>query len=114
MNIRQAIEQKKEWNNLKKRINALPEDYQFVYKEIQKYLFKVCIMDEEEVVEIFEGLIELFEQGVKDEKEVLDVTGKDVAMFCDNLIIDKTDYMDIIKKEVEQEFELNPQKWNKK
>ena len=39
MNIKDIIEEKKEWRAHMARVKALPKDYQIVYKEIQKYLF---------------------------------------------------------------------------
>jgi len=41
MRIEDIIEGKKEWRAHMARVKALPKDYQIVYKEIQKYLFKV-------------------------------------------------------------------------
>ena len=41
MRIQDIIEGKKEWRAHMARVKALPQDYQIVYKEIQKYLFKV-------------------------------------------------------------------------
>jgi len=41
MSIQEIIEGKREWKAHMNRVKALPQDYQIVYKEIQKYLFKV-------------------------------------------------------------------------
>lgn len=41
MSLQDIIEGKKEWRAHMVRVKALPEDYQIVYKELQKYLFKV-------------------------------------------------------------------------
>ena len=41
MRIRDIIEGKKEWRAHVARVKALPQEYQIVYHEIQKYLFKV-------------------------------------------------------------------------
>ena len=38
MSIQDIIEGKKEWRAHVARVKALPQDYQIVYKEIQKYL----------------------------------------------------------------------------
>ena len=41
MRIQDIIEGKKEWRAHVERVEALPKDYQIVYKEIQKYIFKI-------------------------------------------------------------------------
>ena len=41
MGIQDIIEGKKQWRAHMARVKALPPDYQIVYKEMQKYLFKV-------------------------------------------------------------------------
>ncbi|MFD0960011.1 DUF1048 domain-containing protein [Paenibacillus chungangensis] len=86
MSIRDIIEGKKKWRTLVARVKALPQDYQLVYKEIQKYLFKVGPVEIVEDVGLLEGIVELFEEGASMGKGVLEVTGSDVAAFCDELI----------------------------
>jgi DNA-binding ferritin-like protein (Dps family) len=70
------------------RIKAIPLDYQIVYKEIQKYLFKVGPVELTEGTGLLTGIIDLFEEGAASGKGVLEVTGSDVAVFCDDLIKD--------------------------
>ncbi|WP_327590460.1 DUF1048 domain-containing protein [Nonomuraea sp. NBC_00507] len=41
MGIQDIIEGKKQWRAHMARVNALPPDYRIVYKEIQRYFFKV-------------------------------------------------------------------------
>ena len=45
MGIQDIIEGKKQWRAHMARVKALPPDYQIVYKEIQRYLFKVGPVD---------------------------------------------------------------------
>ena len=45
MGIQDVIEGKKQWRAHMARVKALPPDYQIVYKEMQKYLFKVGPVD---------------------------------------------------------------------
>ena len=40
MGIRDIIEGKKRWRAHMARVKALPPDYQIVYREMQRYLFK--------------------------------------------------------------------------
>lgn len=104
MDIKNIIESKKKWRAHIARVKALPKDYQIVYKEIQKYLFKVGpteLMDGG--IELLSEIIDLFEEGARLGKGVLEITGRDVASFCDDLIKDSKTYSDIIQEFVGRE-----------
>jgi len=103
MRIQDIIEGKKEWRAHMARVKALPQDYQVVYREIQKYLFKVGPAQLTEGTGLLSGIIDLFEEGVAVGKGVLEVTGSDVAAFCDDLIKDSKTYADIYQESVDQE-----------
>ena len=103
MSIQDIIEGKKEWRAHIARVKALPQDYQIVYKEIQKYLFKVGPVDLTNGTGLLSGIIDLFEEGAAIGKSVLEVTGSDVADFCDELIKDLKTYADIYQESVDQE-----------
>lgn len=103
MGIQDIIEGKKEWRAHIARVKALPKDYQIVYKEIQKYLFKVGPVELNEGIGLLSGIVDLFEEGAVLGKGVLEVTGSDVAAFCDDLIKDSKTYADIYQESVDQE-----------
>ncbi|QAT39081.1 DUF1048 domain-containing protein [Clostridium sp. JN-9] len=103
MRIQDIIEGKKEWRAHMARVKALPKDYQIVYKEIQKYLYKVGPIELTEGIGLLSGIIDLFEEGAAIGKGVLEVTGSDVAAFCDDLIKGSKTYADIYQKSVDQE-----------
>lgn len=103
MKIQDIIEGKKEWRAHVARVKALPQDYQIVYKEIQRYLFKVGPVELTGGIELLWGIIDLFEEGAALGKGVLEVTGSDVAAFCDDLIKDSKTYADIYQESVDQE-----------
>jgi DNA-binding ferritin-like protein (Dps family) len=103
MRIKDIIEGKKEWRMHMARVKALPEDYQIVYREIQKYLFKVGPVELTEGTGLLSGIIDLFEEGAAAGKGVLAVTGSDVAAFCDDLIKDSKTYADICQEAVNQD-----------
>ncbi|MCC3669351.1 DUF1048 domain-containing protein [Terrisporobacter mayombei] len=86
MNIKEIIEEKKEWKAHMARVKALPKDYQIVYKEIQKYIFKVGTVEAKDSMDLLLGIVDFFEEGAALGKEVLEVTGSDVATFCDDLM----------------------------
>ncbi|SCP97584.1 DNA-binding ferritin-like protein (Dps family) [Anaerobium acetethylicum] len=94
MIIKDIIEDKKKWRAHVARVKKLPQDYQTVYKEIQKYLFKVGPVELTGGIGLLSGIIDLFEEGAALGKGVLEVTGSDVAAFCDELIKDSKTYAD--------------------
>ena len=103
MSIQDIIEGKKEWRAHMARVKALPQDYRIVYKEIQKYLFKVGPVELTEETGLLSGIVDLFEEGAASGKSVLEVTGRDVAAFCDDLIKDSKTYADVYRESVDQE-----------
>jgi DNA-binding ferritin-like protein (Dps family) len=103
MKIQDIIEGKREWKAHMARVKALPQDYQIVYKEIQKYYFKVGPVELTEGTGLLSGIVDLFEEGAALGKGVLKVTGSDVAAFCDDLIKDSKTYADVYQESVNQE-----------
>jgi DNA-binding ferritin-like protein (Dps family) len=85
------------------RVKALPQDYQIVYRELQKYLFKVGPVELTEGTGLLSGVVDLFEEGAVMGKGVLEMTGRDVAAFCDDLIKDSKTYADIYQETMDQE-----------
>jgi DNA-binding ferritin-like protein (Dps family) len=78
-----VIGDKKEWRSMEARADALPRDYRVMYREIKNYLFKLGSGDVQDVVRVLNDVLDLFERGVAEGKQVLEVTGEDVAAFCD-------------------------------
>lgn len=103
MKIQDIIEGKREWRAHVARVKALPQDYQIVYKEIQRYLFKVGPVELTEGTGLLSGIVDLFEEGAALGKGVLEVTGRDAAAFCDDLIKDSKTYADIYQESVDKE-----------
>ena len=95
MSIKDIIEGKREWRAHMARVKALPGDFQIVYREIQKYLFKVGPVELSEGTGLLTGIVDLFEEGAAMGKSVLEVTGSDVAAFCDELMKDTKTYADL-------------------
>jgi DNA-binding ferritin-like protein (Dps family) len=104
VSIHDIIEGKKKWRAHVARVKALPQDYQIVYNEIQKYYFKVGPVELTEETGLLTGIIDLFDEGAALGKGVLEVTGRDVAAFCDDLIKDSKTYADIYQESVDQEI----------
>jgi DNA-binding ferritin-like protein (Dps family) len=97
--IQDIIEGKKQWRAHVARVKALPPDYQIVYKEMQKYLFKVGPIDLADG-RLLPGIVDFFEGGAADGKGVLELIGTDVAAFCDDLIKDRRTYAELYQESI--------------
>ena len=119
ISIQDAIEGKRKWQQKWRvhvaRVKALPQDYQIVYKEIQNYLFKVGPVELTDgtdflSTDLLSGIIDLFEDGAAMGKGVLEVTGSDVAAFCDDLIKYSKTFADILQESIDQEVNKTAKK----
>lgn len=99
MGIQDIIEGKKQWRAHMARVKALPPDYQIVYKEMQKYFFKVGPVDLSDGT-LLSGVVDFFEEGVASGKGVLELIGHDVAAFSDGLLKDSRTYADIYQESI--------------
>lgn len=99
MGIQDIIEGKKQWRAHLARVRALPRDYQIVYKEIQRYFFKIGPVDLADG-SLLSGIVDFFEEGVGAGKGVLELIGTDVAAFCDDLVKDSRTYADIYQESI--------------
>lgn len=102
MKIREIMEQKRKWRAHARRVKLLPRDYRIVYGEIQKYLFKLGPADFEQGMDVLAGIADLMEEGAAAGKDVLDVTGKDIAAFCDELTLDMKTFADAAEEAAKQ------------
>ena len=99
MGIQDIIEGKKQWRAHLARVKALPPDYRIVYKEMQRYLFKVGLIDLPDG-SLLSGIVDFFEEGAAAGKGVLELIGDDVAAFCDDLVKDSRTYADIYQESI--------------
>lgn len=102
MSIQDIIEGKKQWRAHVARVRALPPDYQIVYKEMQKYLFKAGPISLSEGP-LLPGIVDFFEEGVAAGKGVAELIGADVAAFCDDLIKNSLTYADVYQASISAE-----------
>jgi len=89
--IKKIIGDKKEWKAMEGRAKALPHDYEVVYHEIQQYIWKSSGL---ESISVFKGLLDLFKEGAANGRSALEITGNDVAAFCDELVKGSKTYVD--------------------
>ncbi|MFS0673545.1 DUF1048 domain-containing protein [Ornithinibacillus sp. 179-J 7C1 HS] len=97
-----SLEEKKEWKEMETRAKELPEEYYTAYKAIQKYMWTAggAPTEWEDSKRIFTGIIELLEEGAAQGKKVTDLTGEDVAAFCDDLVKDEQSWKDKYRKKL--------------
>ncbi len=86
-----SIDDKKEWRVMVKRSKALPLNYRIAYKEIMHYIWTSTGITTIEPVKV---LLDLFEESAASGKDVLEITGSDVAAFCDELVKGEKTYFD--------------------
>ena len=102
MGIDDIIEGKKQWRAHLVRVKALPPDYQIVYKEIQRYFFKIGTIDLPDGP-VLSVIVDFFEEGVAAGKGVLELIGNDVAAFCDDLVRGSRTNADIYQESISGE-----------
>jgi len=78
-------QEKIDYKVYKKRIQALPEDYQIVFKEIEAFMWTFTL-DGRGMMSVLTDILELFESGAQGGKNVLDIVGDDVSNFCDGIL----------------------------
>lgn len=84
--FRKLAGDKKEYKKQMARVKKLPRDYQLVYKKMQEYMWNFAAGNGYDMLKIHYELIDLFEDGAAEGKQVLEITGDDVAAFCDELL----------------------------
>ncbi|HEY9388781.1 MAG TPA: DUF1048 domain-containing protein [Mycobacteriales bacterium] len=77
------IGDRKEWKRMEARANALPCDYRIVYGEMKSYMWRFTTGDGMDIVAILREVLEEFEAGASGGRRALEVTGEDVAAYCD-------------------------------
>ena len=101
--FKKLIGDKKEYKMMMARVEALPEDYQFVFKKIQNYMWSFSAggsgMD---MLHMQYELIELFEAGAAEGRKVLEITGDDVASFADELVANAKTYVAKFREDLNQ------------
>ncbi|CAC95960.1 DUF1048 domain-containing protein [Listeria innocua] len=77
-------EEKRDYKQYKKRIDALPEDYKTAMKAIETYLWNFA--KGAGMFEILKNVLEMFENAAADQLELKAVVGDDLAEFADSLL----------------------------
>lgn len=81
--LTKVLGDKKEWRRMEARAALLPRDYRIVYGEIKKYLWRFGSDDGRDTFDLLGEILATFESATTEGRRVLEVTGEDVAAFCD-------------------------------
>ncbi|WP_314147053.1 DUF1048 domain-containing protein [uncultured Leifsonia sp.] len=82
-----SLEQKKQYRQLRARLEALPEPYLGVAKAVQRYfMYNGGITDGDTLVTMMNDFVELWERAAADGTPVRDIVGEDPVEFADTFI----------------------------
>lgn len=77
------FKEKKRYHKNEKRAKTLPTEYAEAYKNIKHYLWNTSGIL---IIDPLISLVDMFEEASADGRNVLDITGSDVASFADELV----------------------------
>lgn len=79
------LEQKKQFKQAKARMEALPTPYNEAAEAVNRYvLYTSGVTDGDVMVQMFVGIVDLFEQASIDGTPVSTIVGDDPAVFADD------------------------------
>lgn len=79
-----SLEQKKQWRQIKARLDALPEPYLSAQKATFRYLmYAGGVLDGETSMTMMTDFVELWERAAADETPLREIVGDDPAGFMD-------------------------------
>ncbi|WP_243556222.1 DUF1048 domain-containing protein [Priestia megaterium] len=112
--FKKMIGDKKEYKMMMARVEALPEDYEFVFKKIQNYMWNFSSGNGMDMLHMQYELIDLFEAGAAEGRQVLEITGDDVASFAYELVANAKTYMVKYREDLNQSIKerLGKNKFN--
>lgn len=102
--FKKLLGDKKEYKMMMARVSVLPEDYQFVFKKIQNYMWNFSSGNGMDMLRIQYELIDLFEAGAAEGRHVLEITGEDVASFADELVANAKTYFAKYREDLNQDI----------
>jgi DNA-binding ferritin-like protein (Dps family) len=78
------MREKAEFKAYRKLVESLDDDYQFVLKEIETYMYSLMI--DESMMSVLMNNAESFAVLAADGRSVLSITGEDVGAFCEKIL----------------------------
>ena len=100
--LKKLIGDKKEYKMMMARVEELPDGYQFVFKKIQNYMWNFASGNGMDMLHMQYELIDLFEAGAAEGRQVLEITGEDVASFADELVANAKTYIAKYREDLNQ------------
>lgn len=91
-------EDKKIYEEHLSTVRSLPEDYQFVFQKMTEYIWSFAGGSGMDTLQTQYDLANMLAEAAANGVAVLEITGKDVAGFCDELIRDNISWMDQSRK----------------
>lgn len=104
-NIPKMVKSKREYKQHMARVEAMPEEYRYVFKKIQSHMWMFAAGSGYDMMKLHYDLVELFEAGVADKKHVLEITGEDVAAFCDELLLSAQTYTETWRAQLNRDIQ---------
>lgn len=98
--LSRMIGDKKDWKRMEARAAELPADYRTVYGEMKSYMWRFTAGDGMDIVEILREVLDEFETEAGRGRSVLDVTGPDLAAFCDERLPEHDAYRTRLRTEL--------------
>ena len=97
-----SLDDKREWRAMEARAKALPSEYHNAYRSYPKIYVDCWWWSNrlEGQQSYLCGILDLFEEGAAEGKKVTDLTGEDVAAFCDDLVKDEKTWKDKYRKKL--------------
>ncbi|MEI7059077.1 DUF1048 domain-containing protein [Nocardioides sp. CCNWLW239] len=89
--LSRLVGDKKDWKRMEARAAELPADYRAVYAEMKSYMWRFTAGDGMDIVEILREVLDLFETEAAAGRSVVEVTGNDLAAFCDARLPEQQD-----------------------
>jgi DNA-binding ferritin-like protein (Dps family) len=82
--LKKMIREKAEYKASRALVEALPDDYKFVCREIEKYLFSISV--DESMLPVLMNIIESCAVSAQNGRPVFSVITEDLGSFCDAMI----------------------------
>ncbi|PZD96533.1 hypothetical protein DNH61_06935 [Paenibacillus sambharensis] len=103
-----SLDDKREWKAMEARAKSLPSEYRNAYNTIKEYIYATGgVTDWKDISRIFNGILDLFEEGAANGKKVTDLIGEDAASFCDELVKDAKTWKDKQRKKLNDQIGHN-------
>ncbi|MFD7075861.1 DUF1048 domain-containing protein [Nocardioides sp. NPDC059952] len=89
--LARLVGDKKDWKRMEARAAELPADYRTVYGEMKDYMWRFTAGDGMDIVAILRDVLDQFETEAAAGRSVIEVTGPDLAAFCDARLPEQQD-----------------------